>query len=216
MTDNNMTDNSNATATSASDPAPTSPSAPGPDDPRYGLAMVVDAVGNLMETTPASAMSLQTPCSEFLVKDLFEHLVMVLRRTAAIGRGEHWSSVDQEAQDSGWAESYRAAAHEVMEAWTDAAKLEQVYEVPWGEVPGAPLMYTYTAELAVHGWDVAAATGAEFTIDDDLLRAPLMAAQFIPADGRGTPEMPFDPVVDPGAGAPVLLQIAGWMGRQVA
>lgn len=191
------------------------PTPPGPDDPRYGLAMVVDAVGKLIESTPDSALGLPTPCTEFTVKDLNEHLVMVMRRIGAIGRGEHWSTIDQEAQDSGWAESYREGAHGVMQAWTDPAQLGQMYEVPWGEMPGAPLMMTYTAELAVHGWDLAQATGVEFTVDDELLRGPLDCAKFIPAEGRDTPDLPFGEVVDPGPDAPVLDQLAGWMGRKV-
>lgn len=189
--------------------------APGPDDPRYGLAMAVDAVGKLMEATPDSALALPTPCSEFAVKDLYEHLIMVLRRVGAIGRGEHWSTIDQEPQDSGWATSYREAAHAVMLAWTDPSQLGHTYEVPWGEMPGAPMIMTYTAELAVHGWDLATATGAEFTIDDDLLHGPLVCAKFIPADDRDNEDMPFDAVVDPGPTAPVLDQLAGWMGRKV-
>jgi len=36
----------------------------------------------------------------------------------------------------------------------------------------------------------------------------------IPAEGRGE-DMPFDPVVDPGDDAPLLLKIAGWAGRKV-
>lgn len=189
--------------------------APGPDDPRFGFAKVTDAVGKLLEATPADAMSKPTPCPDFAVQDLAEHVIMVMRRVAVIGNGGHWSSIDQEAQDGGWAESYRAAAHDVMEAWTDAAKLEAVYEVPWGEMPGAPMIHTYTAELAVHGWDLGTATGLDFTIEDELLAGPLMAAKFIPAEGRDTPEMPFSPVVDPGPDAPVLDQLAGWMGRDV-
>lgn len=191
------------------------PTPPGPDDPRFGFAAVTQAVGELLEATPADAVGKPTPCPEFTVKELSEHIILVMRRVAAIGRGEHWSTIEPEPQDSGWAESYREAAHQVMEAWTDAAKLEGMYEVPWGEIPGGPLMYTYTAELAVHGWDLATATGADFAIDDDLLSGPLMAAKFIPAEGRDTPEMPFSPVVDPGPDAPVLDQIAGWMGRDV-
>ncbi len=187
---------------------------PGKDDPRYGFAVVVDAVGNLIEATPDSALGQATPCSEFAVKDLLEHLILVMRRVAVIGNGGHWSDVEQQAQDSGWSESFREAAHEVQAAWTDAAKLEAMYEVPWGEIPGVPLMFTYTAELATHGWDLATATGAEFAIDDEVLEGPLMAAKFIPAEGRG-PEMPFDEVVDPGPDAPVLDQLAGWMGRSV-
>ena len=54
-----------------------------------------------------------------------------------------------------------------------------------------------------------------FTIDDDVLQVALVGAKFIPAEGRDDPMVPFGPVVDPGPDAPVLLQIAGWMGRDV-
>ena len=42
-----------------------------------------------------------------------------------------------------------------------------------------------------------------------------MGAKFIPAEGRDDPMMPFGPVVDPGPDASNLLQLAGWMGRDV-
>lgn len=197
-----------------STPETNAPSAPGPDDPRYGFAVVTAALHPLIAEA-STQTDKATPCPEFTVKELLEHVVLVMRRVAALGEGKHWSSVQEEPVDSGWGDQFKAAAHATMEAWTDPAKLEAMYEVPWGEIPGGPAMLTYTAELAVHGWDLATAIGAEFTIDDDVLRGPLMAAQFIPAEGRDTEEMPFSPVVDPGEGAPVLLQIAGWMGRQV-
>jgi len=189
--------------------------APGPEDPRFAFAKVTDAVGNLIEATSADMMGNPTPCSEFTVKELLEHLVLVLRRVAAIGQGEHWSTVTEVPTDTGWAQDYRAAAHDVMLAWSDPAILERNLEVPWGEFPGSLLMYTYTAELAVHGWDLSTATNAAFAIDDELLTNALIAAKFIPAEGRNTAETPFSSVVDPGVDAPVLDQIAGWMGRSV-
>jgi len=192
------------------------PAAPGPDDPRYTLAKVVDAVGTLIEATPPGALANPTPCADFTTKELFEHLVFIVRRVGAVGRGEHWSTVEQQATDAGWAQDYRTAAHEIMLAWGDPALLEKSHEVPWGEFPGAVLMYSYAAELAVHGWDLAQATGAEFSLDDELLEGALFAAKQIPAEGRDDPEMPFGEVVDPGQDAPVLLQMAGWMGRSVA
>ncbi len=195
--------------------APTDNAPTDPEDPRMGFAAVTAAVGELIKTTAADTLGNPTPCPEFTVKDLLEHKVMVMRRVAAIGRGEHWSSVDTETQDDGWHESFIDAAHQTQVAWTDPAKLEQVYEVPWGEIPGVPLMLTYTAELATHGWDLAHATGRDLTIDDDLLRGALMAIQFVPAEGRDHEDVPFSDVVDPGPDAPVLLQIAGWAGRAV-
>lgn len=187
----------------------------GPEDPRFGFAAVTSAVGDLIKTTDDSMLANATPCPEFTVKELLEHKVMVMRRVAAIGRGEHWESVDAEAQDSGWHDSFVAAAHDAMEAWTDPAMLNQVFEVPWGMIPGAPLMLTYTAELATHGWDLATATDREFTMDDQVLGGALTAIQFVPAEGRDTEEVPFSAVVDPGPDASVLLRIAGWAGRPV-
>lgn len=186
-----------------------------PDDPRFAFAKVVDAVGSLIETTDVTMLGNATPCPEFTVKELLEHMILVVRRVAVIGRGEHWSTVTEEPADSGWGEQYRSAAHDIMLAWGDPSILETTLEVPWGEFPGSVLMYTYTAELATHGWDLAVATDRPFEVDDDLLRGALVAIKFIPAEGRDTPEVPFSAVVDPGPDAPVLLQIAGWGGRNV-
>lgn len=191
------------------------PQAPGPDDPRYGLAKVVNAVGTLVETTDPAMLDNATPCSDFTVKELLEHLVLVVRRLAAIGRGEHWSTVTEEPTSDGWGEQYRLAAHDVMLAWADPALLETEFEAPWGAFPGAVLMYSYTAELATHGWDLGTATNRPFEVDDDLLRGALVSIKFIPAEGRNDPDVPFGEVVDPGPDAPILLQIAGWSGRNV-
>lgn len=187
-----------------------------PDDPRYGFAGVTSAVRQIIDGTTTAQHGDPTPCAEFTVKDLLDHINLVMNQVAVIGQGGLWSDVTEEsvALDDGHAQAYGEAAHAIMNAWMDAAKLEQVYEVPWGEIPGGPLIFTYTAELATHGWDLATATGQPFEIDDSLLQGALMSAKMIPAEGRGE-EVPFDEVVDPGSDAPTLLKIAGWLGRQV-
>ncbi len=81
-----------------------------------------------------------------------------------------------------------------------------------GSVPGAAIICSYTGELAVHGWDLATATAQQLVIDDELLVGAMAAASSIPAEGRGTPEIPFGPVVDPGPVAPLLDRLpAGWV-----
>ncbi len=184
-------------------------------DPRADFARVVAAVGALIESTGAEDLSLATPCPDFTVKELLEHLILIPRRAAAVGRGEHWTTIGDEAQESGWHDSWMEANHSVMEAWTDPSKLGQEYEVPWGTFPGAAILIAWTAEIAVHGWDLATARGVDFSIDDEILQTALVGAKFIPAEGREDPMVPFGPVVDPGPDASSLLQIAGWMGRDV-
>ena len=188
-----------------------------PDDPRFGLAQVVSAVRGLIDGTTADQHDGSTPCSEFTVKDLLNHLNLVMNRVAVIGNGGHWSEVTDEsvARDDGHGEAFAEAAHATMNAWTDSAKLEQMYEVPWGDLPGAPVLMTYTAELATHAWDLATATGQKLEIPDEALHGALVAAKMLPGEGREDPEFPFDAVVDPGEDAPLVLQIAGWLGRDV-
>lgn len=191
--------------------------APRPGDPRHGLAQVVSEVRTLIEGTTAEQLDLSTPCDEFTVKELLDHFVLVMNRLATIGTGEHWSTVmpDDFVLEDGHADAFVEGAHGVMSAWGDASKLGQTFEVPWGELPGAAVLSFYTAEIATHGWDLATATNRALTISDDALGAALFAAKSVPAEGRDDPAIPFDSVVDPGDDAPVLLQIAGWLGREV-
>lgn len=189
----------------------------GMDDPRVGFAVVTETVGELMNQVEADQLSLPTPCSEFDVKDLLDHMVMVMQRVVVLGKGQHFSEANEQtaARDSGHGETFQGEAHVANRIWADPAKLDAMYEVPWGEIPGGPMLYTYTAELATHGWDLATAIGRELTIDDEHLGGAFVAIRMIPEEGRGGPEVPFDPVVHPGDDAPLLLKIAGWGGRRV-
>lgn len=185
------------------------------DDPRYGYAVVTSALHPILAEA-ANHLDRPTPCSEFNVKDLLNHVVMVQQRSAAIGSGRHWSEVQDQGLEAGWSESFQLASHDVQSAWSDDARLGAMVEVPWGELPGAAVLATYTAELAVHGWDLATATDQSFALADEHLAGAYAAAQFIPSEGRDTPEIPFDPVVQPADDSPVLLKIVGWLGRKVA
>lgn len=188
-------------------------------DPRPALKTVLDAVADLMastETRSAETLAGETPCPGFAVTDLLDHLVMVVRRIAVVGAGGDFATVQQDVLESGWAEAFRSGADEVGAVWSDSAKLEAMLRVPWGEMPGAPILLAYIGELVTHGWDLATATGQRFGVADELLEAALMAVQFVPAEGRESDEVPFGPVVDPGPDATTVERIAGWLGRDVA
>ena len=188
------------------------------DDPRTAYTSVTNLIGDLIaaiEAKPADVLTGATPCPEFTVADLLDHVVMVQRRAAKIGSGGHFSEVQQDKIGSGWTHAFRSAAEETTAAWADADKLGRMFEVPWGQMPGWPLLITYTGELAVHGWDLGQSVDEPFTVADELLAPSLMGAKFIPAEGRDSDEIPFSAVVDPGPDASVLDQLAGWMGRNV-
>lgn len=187
-------------------------------DPRPGLATAASAVQALIATVETSDFSKPTPCTEFDVQALLDHITMVFRRSEALGKGQHFSSVQQTKVGDDidtYIGEITAAAAAQKAAWADGSRLGTMIEVPWGTLPGGAILATYTAELATHGWDLATALGQDFSIPDDALNAALFAVHQIPAEGREAPEIPFDPVVDPGPGASVLHQLVGWAGRAV-
>ena len=191
--------------------------APQPGDPRYDFAVVTAAVGDLIAGVQADQITDATPCPEFRVKELLEHIILAMRRVAALGEGAEFYSINEEPVDAGWHDQYREAAHSVMAVWTDDAKLGATYTVPWGDLPGAAILGAYTGELAVHGWDLAQATGQSLEIVDEVLEPSLAGAhQSIPVEIRGDEMVPFGPVVDPGTGATTLVRLAGWFGRNVS
>lgn len=188
-------------------------------DPRPGLATATGAIQALIQKVKTADFAKPTPCDEFDVQALLDHITLVLRRSAAIGSGDHWTSVEQvKVGDdmSTYTNEIAAAAEAQSLAWSVEERLGAIVEVPWGAIPGGAVVATYTAELATHGWDLANAIGEGFAIADEALAVALFAVQQIPAEGRDAPEIPFGPVVDPGPDASVLLKIAGWGGRQVA
>ncbi len=187
------------------------------DDPRHGLSQVLAGVHQLFASASADAgnLSKPTPCTEYNVGQLMDHMTFVAKRVSAMGRGRRWEDVAHVNVEADRAEAFKAATMDVRAAWDDTAKLEQMYNTPFGEAPGAAVMFVYTCEFGVHGWDLAQAIGADFSVADEALQGALAASKTLPAEGRDDPDMPFGPVVEVPDDAPALLQIAGWMGRPV-
>jgi uncharacterized protein (TIGR03086 family) len=199
----------------------TRPTRPGalPTDPRPAFATAVGLAVDAMSAVSPDQFSDPTPCTEFDVRALLGHLLSVLRRVAAVGRGEPPFSVPQvstDVPDDGWGAAARAAADDVLAVWTDDALLDRELTLPYGTHRGAVALATYTGELSTHTWDLAAATGQSPTWDDDALAVGLVGTHHIlPAEGRGG-RIPFAPVVPVPDDASPIDRLVAWQGRDPA
>ncbi len=182
-------------------------------DPRPSFTSLLEVVGELLASTDSKDFDNPTPCSEFDVAALQDHMVFVLKRVVAIGNGLHFSTEEQEKLPQDWPEQWATTATQVQSAWADDAKLSEMFDVPWGSIQGFAALFTYTAELAVHAWDLTKATGRELKADHIDFDGALMAAQMVPAEGRESDEMPFDPPQETKPDAPMPEKIAAWFGR---
>ncbi|WP_222272327.1 TIGR03086 family metal-binding protein [Modestobacter marinus] len=185
-------------------------------DPRPAFGSAVETAVAAVAAVRPEQLAGRTPCTEYDVRALVGHLVAVLRRVAAVGRGEPPFSVSQVTTGvpvDGWAAAARAAAAEVRAVWSDDRLLDRELTLPFGRYPGAAALAAYTAELTTHTWDLAQATGQAPDWDERVLAVALPAAhRILPADVRGGP-VPFGPVVPVPDDAPLVDRLVAWQGR---
>jgi uncharacterized protein (TIGR03086 family) len=206
-------------------------------DPRSTFAKAIASAQAAVDKVTPEQLNLPTPCDGYNVEGLLGHLCAVLRRTAAVGRGEPAMSVPQEITGiaaDGWAAEFTSATVEVTSVWSDADLLSKLMILPWAQMPGFALLGMYTGEVSVHTWDLAVATGQSPDWDSSVLEAALTAAKIgNPIDGGGRPSQfdtfkltmpnrgegmsaPFGEVVPTPADAPLIDQLVAWTGRNPA
>ncbi len=196
-------------------------------DPRQILDRAVATGAAVIARVRPDQLTDPTPCSEMDVRTMLGHLVGVLDRIGALGRGEDpFAVTETHAPADGWSDTWTASAERCVDAWRDGAALERPMTLPWIQGSGAEILATYFSELTVHTWDLATATGQRPEWDGDVVAAALAAPPILPAENRralfeeistamGLDEvaMPFAEVVPVPDDAPAVDLLVAWYGR---
>lgn len=152
-------------------------------DPRTMFAKAVGLAGDTIAAVKPEQLTASTPCEAFDVRALLEHLVLVLERTAAIGRGDDPFAISVDVTDDRFYDAWMAAAHRVQHAWTDDATLTREVVLPWASFDGAGALASYTAEVTIHTWDLAKATSQSPRWDDEVVAVGAAAYRDVLPDG---------------------------------
>lgn len=204
-------------------PDPSTTPTAGPDerrdvelpDPRAAVARCQTWIAGLLAGVDPERFDDATPCGEFDVRRLIEHLFGVVDRMEAMGNGRPAESVPAFAADlpPDFAKAYAAAAARAQQSWTADETLRRPTTAPWGTMPGALVLAVYLSEHVAHGWDLAVATGQDVETDADAADLALEYATIaIPPEPRGGP-MPFGPVVTSAPDAGPTERLANYLGR---
>lgn len=161
-----------------------------------------------------------TPCPDYDVATLMDHLVGAGWRAVALGRGETPSGEGEfpHVELADMPGRLRDAGAEAATAWTDD-RLSATTTMPWGEIyVGSTLVDMYLSELMAHAWDLAVATGQAPRCDEDLAAAALAAAHAMLRpeyrDMMGTGN-PFSAEQPAGGDATTFERFAAFMGRRI-
>jgi uncharacterized protein (TIGR03086 family) len=128
-------------------------------------------VGNV----PHNALNARTPCGDWDLRTLLNHTILWTSYSAE--RRAHGESVAEDLMnkdftaDPGFREDYARQIDKAVTAWSAPQAWEGNLNVMGDATPAADVGAMLLMETALHGWDVARATGQEFKTDDQTAKA---------------------------------------------
>ncbi|MCF1597936.1 TIGR03086 family metal-binding protein [Streptomyces muensis] len=174
-------------------------------------------IARLADGVADGRLSGPTPCPELAVRNLLGHLLGLAVAFRDAGRKDLGVTTDTSPDSAvpdigpGWREELPKVLDELAEAWRDPGAWSGMTRAGGVDLPGEVAAAVAVDELVIHGWDLARATGQEYTPDPAALQAShdfLLAAVDDPSRGQI-----FGPVVPVPADAPLLDRAIGLSGR---
>ncbi len=169
--------------------------------------------------TPRNQLDGPTPCTEWDVRALLNHMLGTLWLAAALFSDQAprypmapggLPQVDLAGDDPAVAYAEASAAALAAAAAGDA--VTRVHVTPLGELPGPVLAGFTTLDMVAHGWDLATATGQPADLDGRLAAHVLGFAE----QALATPEsrvQRIGPAVPVAADAPATHRLVAFLGR---
>ena len=178
------------------------------------VAAALAWTSQVMHGTKVDHYSAPTPCTEWDVNTLTQHLVGGAWMFAGVFRRQPLPTGDPGdlvGEDPGAA--YDAAAAELRAALTEDGALDGTVTFPFGEVPAGAGLSVMVMETLAHGWDLATATGQSTELPEELATSALEFARVgVPEDARGA-EHAFGPAVGTDAHATATDRLVAYLGR---
>jgi uncharacterized protein (TIGR03086 family) len=178
----------------------------------------VASTADVVKATAADQMSAPTPCVEWDVRALLNHVIGTLWLAEGLfaDQAPRYPMApggvppgDLAGDDP--AAAYAEASAAALAAAAAGDSLTRGHVTPLGEMPGPALAGFTTLDILVHGWDLARATGQPADLDGRLAAHALgFAGQAITPDTRAPR---IGPAVAVAADAPVTDRLVAFLGR---
>jgi uncharacterized protein (TIGR03086 family) len=132
-----------------------------------------DRFGALVHEVPAEHWHTSTPCTEWDVRQLVNHVTVELLWVPPLLAGATVEEVgdrfDGDRLGADPAAAWDAAAAGARDAWAGPGAWERTVALSFGPTPAEEYAFQLTVDLTVHGVDLARAVGAGERPDDELV-----------------------------------------------
>jgi uncharacterized protein (TIGR03086 family) len=186
-----------------------------PADPAT-LAAVIDKTTKLLAGVRPEQRVLPTPCPDYDVAALTDHLVGWLRMFAARAAGADYHDDPNAYRCAGDPAAEFAAAGEQAVAAFRSGAADRPLRMTSSELPGAMVLGMMLIEYVGHGWDLTVATGQPVPYTELEARAALDAARGMLMPAYRGPGKTFGYEVEASADASAVDRLVAFIGRNPA
>ncbi|HYZ98755.1 MAG TPA: TIGR03086 family metal-binding protein [Acidimicrobiales bacterium] len=175
----------------------------------------LDATGRIVAQIRPDQMTHPTPCEDWDVRALLNHVVSGNLWAAELGQGGTIEGVgdrlDGDLVGDAPHDAYDRSAAAAAQVFEAPGALDAPCAVSYGPVPGSVYAGHRFIDVLIHGWDLAKATGQDTTLDPELVDAcfEVLEPELDALQGSGE----VGEAVDVPADAPPQTRLLALLGR---
>jgi uncharacterized protein (TIGR03086 family) len=154
---------------------------------REHLHSVVASLEPVIQGVPAAQMNAPTPCPEYDVRTVANHMLGTIEAMRRVGADEAldpddpWGSNGDNVRDQ-WRDDLSQKLTEFADAWSEPDAWEG--EAVGGSMPRPMVGDMGFVEVMLHGWDLAKGSGQTVVYDDAAVQRALEILDVIGDQGR--------------------------------
>ena len=183
-------------------------------DPLAAYDETVAAVGAVVRATGIDQFVRPTPCGDWDVHRILDHLVETMDIYGDLARGRQPQEFEERRYDDPVA-AFDVIAGRTRSAFAAAGYLDTVAETPIGLQPGRVVVQHVVNELVAHGWDLARGTGQDANLVPDIAADVLASWQAFLGTWDRAGNSNFGDEQPAPDGATAADRVAAYLGRVV-
>jgi len=180
------------------------------------LEQAIASTRKVLTGVSKDQLSDATPCAQWKVSDLINHIVGGQFFFEAGAKGESPAAGEADFSTADFVAAFDDASRRCVAAFNADGVMEKMLTLPFGTVPGSAFVGIAATDTFTHGWDLAKATGQSTDLAPGLAAQLLVGARMaIQPAFRNAEGNPFGAEQPAPAGASNADQLAAFLGRKV-
>lgn len=180
------------------------------------LAQVQSLAQQVMANVSQDQLDLDTPCAEWNVGQLIDHMVGAQHWGLSAMHGTEMTENGEGSCQGDWCSTFEAVAAQASDAFCAEGAMEKTVNPGFGDMPAPALLGLMMTDTFQHAWDLAKATGQDTNLSPQMAQGILGGARSSISDSfRSEDGAIFGFEQQAPADATPADQLAAFLGRTV-